>query len=91
MGEDIDHTIQPSSAQLSGCPYTFPKKDGKDVWQWLKVGDTMTESKDKKTNTVTFTREEIWWGAKEWDVNFYGNVAFNHQQLDTCRWELGKV
>lgn len=91
LGDEVDHIIASNSAQLSACPYEFPKEDGVDIWKWLKVGDTMTESKDKKTNTVTFTRDEVWWGAKDWDVNFYGNEEFDHSKLDSCRWEIGKV
>lgn len=91
LGDKIDHIIDSGSAELSSCPYKFPREDNKDVWKWLKVGDTMTESKDKKTSTVTFTRDEIWWGAKDWDANFYGNEEFDHTKLDSCRWEIGKV
>ena len=91
LGDEVDHIIASSSAQLSACPYKFPKEDGVDIWKWLKVGDTMTESKDKNTNTVTFTRDEVWWGAKAWDINFYGNEKFDHSKLDSCRWEMGKV
>lgn len=51
----------------------------------------MTQSKDKRTKTVTFTRDEVFWGAKEIDQNYYGNETFDHRNLGTCRWEFGKV
>ena len=91
LGEDIDHIVSIDSAQLSGCPYKFPTEDGKQVWTWTKTGDTMTQTKDKATNTVTFTRDTVYWGTKDPDLNFYGNVEFDHQQLSACRWEIGKV
>ena len=25
------------------------------------------------------------------DVNFYGNVTFNHADLENCRWKIGAV
>lgn len=91
LGEDIDHIVSMDSAQLSSCPYKFPTEDGKPVWTWTKTGDTMTQTKDKATNTVIFTRDTIYWGTKEPDENFYGNTPFNHNQLSSCRWEIGKV
>lgn len=91
LGEDIDHIVSMESAQLSSCPYKFPTENGKPVWTWTKTGDTMTQTKDKATNTVTFARDTIYWGTKDPDINFYGNVTFNHQELSSCRWEIGKV
>ena len=91
LGEDIDHIVSTESAQLSGCPYKFPTEKGKPVWTWTKTGDTMTQTKDTATNTVTFARDTIYWGNKDPDINFYGNVKFNHQELSSCRWEIGKV
>lgn len=91
IGGDIDHIVSIDSSQLSGCPYAFPTENDKPVWKWTKTGDTMTQTKDKATNTVTFIRETIYWGTKDPDQNFYGNIKFNHNQLNDCRWELGKV
>ena len=91
LGEDIDHIVSTESAQLSSCPYKFPTENGKPVWTWTKTGDTMTQTKDRATNTVTFARDTVYWGTKDPDLNFYGNVKFNHQQLSSCRWEIGKV
>ena len=92
LGDDIDHIVDMNSAQLSSCPYKFPTKDGKDLWTWTKTGDTMTQTKDKATNTVTFARDTIYWGTKEPDYNFYGNTSFSHNEnLSACRWEIGKV
>lgn len=25
------------------------------------------------------------------DINFYGNTAFNHNDLENCRWKIGAV
>lgn len=91
LGEDIDHIVSMDSAQLSSCPYSFPNKDGKPLWTWTKTGDTMTQTKDRATNTVIFARDTTYWGTKEPDENFYGNTSFNHDELSSCRWEIGKV
>lgn len=75
-GIDIDNIdyIERGSTWDSGCPI-----DTSD-WEWLKVG--MTYSYNSKANSTTVT--ETWWGAKEWDKEFYSSDT-------NIRWEFGKV
>lgn len=87
VGGEIDYTL---SAVPADCPYTFKQIQGKD-WKWLKVGDDV---QCQKTDAYEkFTRTETWWGALDWDPNFYGNAPFSHNypNLISCRWEIGRL
>lgn len=80
-----------NNALPSGCPFTFAQAFGYGTWQWIKTGDTINMSRDKTTGTTTFTRSETWNGALSADVNFYGRTAFNHNNLEECRWKFGAI
>lgn len=88
IGDEIDHVVENLPAD---CPYTFPKKDNKDVWVWVKTADEMSESKDMTTKQVTFTRHETYSGFTDVDRNFYGNGAFTHDEngILSGRWQIG--
>lgn len=88
IGDEIDHVVENLPAD---CPYTFPKKDNKDVWVWVKTGDEMSESKDLTTKQVTFTRHETYSGFTDVDRNFYGNAPFTHDEngILSGRWQIG--
>lgn len=91
IGDKIDYIVggsaNPSEAP-EGCPYTFPS-DPK--WVWVKTGDDMQHSKSKKFGKVTFQRTETFMGVISADVNYYGDVAFNHNNLSACRWIPGAL
>lgn len=64
------------SGDLSDSPFS-----GSTVYKdWLKVG--LTYNYNGQTNSTTIT--ETWWGAEEWDEDFYSSTA-------AVRWEFGKV
>ena len=86
IGGDIDH-LQPGLP--AGCPYTFEKADGTNDWQWIKTGDDMRHVKKKEK--ISFTRTETFIGVISADPNFYGNVSFNHADLENCRWMIGAL
>ena len=86
IGGDIDHV---QSSLPEGCPYTFEKADGTNDWQWIKTGDDMQHVKTKEK--ISFQRTETFMGVISADANFYGNVTFNHGDLENCRWKIGAV
>lgn len=70
---DIDY-IASGSSWHTGCPIDT------GGWDWLKVG--MTYNYNDKSNSTTVT--ETWWGAKDWDEDFYSANS-------NVRWEFGQV
>lgn len=68
----------------NGCPYKF-----EDDWLWLKVADNISET--RSNDEVTFTRRSVYQGVRDADPNYYGSTPFNHNNLETCRWEIGAV
>lgn len=83
IGDDIDHVL--TGNVPPGCPYDFPS----NTWTWIKTGDDMTHVKTKEK--ISFQRTETFMGVISADPNYYGNEAFNHSSLDTCRWKIGEV
>lgn len=90
IGNGIDHIMPDTFLTDAKCPYKFPtqQQDG-IVYQWVKVGDQMTQTKTK--TSLTFNRTQQYWGVISADVNLYGNVPFDHNNLDNCRWKVGEV
>lgn len=84
VGEDVDHVVNGLPA---GCPYNFPSGD--DAWQWVKIGDDMQHVKTRER--ISFTRTETFMGVISADPNYYGNTAFDHSNLEECRWKPGEV
>jgi hypothetical protein len=85
LGNEIDKlilTVQPTG-QPTGCPFTL------EGWSFIKVAEDINCVKEN--TKLTYYTKEVFWGAREWDENFYGRKDFNHNELETCRWELGKV
>lgn len=87
-GAGIDVAL---SSLPAGCPFTFPASPWGTAWSWIKTGDTVNMSRDKASGTTTYTRTETWNGAVSPDVNFYGTGAFNHNNLEECRWKFGEL
>lgn len=89
--EDIGGDLDTICDLPSDCPYSFA--DG--PWEWLKVGDTMTQTKDRQKGIVYFTRTESFEGYPEGsiDVNFYGTGNFRHDKsgIEEGRWKLGEL
>jgi hypothetical protein len=88
IANEIDHIVDLPNE----CPYEFATNaDNTDKWEWLKVGDDVTQTKTK--TSIYFERKEIWWGFKDIDKNFYGNGTFTHSEdgILSGRWELGKL
>lgn len=84
IGEDLDII----SANLpNDCPYQFPNET--PPWKWMKIGDDITQTHTK--TTTSFTRREVWQGMKNADINYYGDISFDHANLISCRWEIGQV
>lgn len=89
IGDKIDYIVGGSASpkdKPDGCPYSFPT-DPK--WIWVKTGDDMQHVKTK--GRVSFARTETFMGVISADVNYYGDVAFNHSNLSACRWIPGKL
>lgn len=87
IGNQIDYIVGGSanpSAAPKGCPYTF---DG--GWMWVKTGDDMAHVKTK--GRISFQRTETYMGVISADINYYGDVAFNHNNLSACRWKPGEL
>lgn len=80
IGQDLDYEVT-----LLNCPYEFDA-----VWKFIKIGDDMTQTTDKKANTTTFTRKETFMGVTNYDKNFYGSRPFSHTKegILSGRWEL---
>lgn len=89
IGDKIDYIVGGSanpSAAPKGCPYTFPT-DPK--WIWVKTGDDMQHVKTR--GRISFQRTETFMGIISADVNYYGDVAFDHNNLSACRWKPGEL
>lgn len=89
IGDKIDYIVGGSaspSEKPEGCPYTFPTTPR---WIWVKTGDDMQHVKTKRS--VQFQRTETFMGVISADLNYYGDVAFNHNNLSACRWEVGEL
>lgn len=89
IGDKIDYIVGGSAspkAAPDGCPYKFPT-DTK--WIWVKTGDDMQHVKTK--GRISFQRTETFMGIISADVNYYGDVAFNHNNLSACRWKPGEL
>lgn len=69
----IDY-IESGNSWDNGCPIET------SGWDWLKVG--MTYNYNSKANSTTIT--ETWWGAQDWDEDFY---SANQNR----RWQFGGV
>ena len=89
VGDKIDFIVGGSANPLprpKGCPYKFPDEP---KWIWVKTGDDMQHTKQR--SKITFTRTETFMGVLSADVNYYGDVAFNRQNLKGCRWKPGEL
>lgn len=86
LGEDIDHLVD---GVPNGCPYSFPESQSGESWQWIKTGDDLQHVKTKER--ISFQRTETFMGVISADINFYGNVPFDHSNLSACRWKIGEV
>lgn len=82
IGDKVDHVL--TGDVPDGCPYSFPD-DPK--WQWVKTGDDMQHVKTKEK--ISFQRTETFMGVISADPNYYGNVDFDHSNLEECRWIPG--
>lgn len=89
IGDKIDYivggTANPKD-RPDGCPYTFPSSP---KWIWVKTGDDMQHVKTRER--VSFQRTETFMGVISADINYYGDVAFDHNNLSGCRWEPGEL
>lgn len=89
IGDKIDYivggTASPKEAP-DGCPYTFPTEP---KWIWIKTGDDMHHVKVK--GKISFQRVETYMGVISADINYYGDVAFDHNNLSACRWKPGEL
>lgn len=56
---------------------------------WVKTGDDMQHIKTK--GRIAFARTETFMGVISADINYYGDVAFDHSNLSGCRWVPGKL
>lgn len=91
LGESIDYIVGGAAnpkAAPDGCPYTF-SNDPK--WIWVKTGDDMVHHKSEKFGKITFQRTETFMGVLSADINYYGDTAFNHNNLSSCRWIPGAL
>ena len=89
IGDKIDYIVGGSAspkAAPDGCPYTFPTEP---KWIWVKTGDDMQHVKTK--GRISFARTETFMGVLSADINYYGDVAFDHSNLSACRWIPGKL
>lgn len=89
IGDKIDYIVggsaEPKDAP-DGCPYEFPTEP---KWIWIKTGDDMSHTKTK--GRVSFQRTETFMGVISADINYYGDVAFDHDNLSACRWAPGQL
>ena len=53
-------------------PFYIPTYPGVQHWEWLCQGSNVSTVEDPRTKKVTVTVSTSYWGAAEWDVNFYG-------------------
>ena len=53
-------------------PFNIPTYQGIQHWEWLCHGSNVSTVEDQRTKKVTVTVSTSYWGAAEWDVNFYG-------------------
>ena len=53
-------------------PFYIPTYPGVQHWEWLCQGSNVSTIEDPRTKKVTVTVSTSYWGAAEWDVNFYG-------------------
>ena len=53
-------------------PFYIPTYPGIQHWEWLCQGSNVSTVEDPRTKKVTVTVSTSYWGAAEWDVNFYG-------------------
>ena len=89
IGDKIDYIVGGSAKPKDapdGCPYTFPT-DPK--WIWVKTGDDMQHVKTK--GKISFQRTETFMGVISADINYYGDVKFDHNNLSACRWKPGEL
>ena len=89
IGDKIDYIVGGSASPKAaphGCPYTFPTEP---KWIWVKTGDDMQHVKTR--GRISFARTETFMGVLSADINYYGDVAFNHSNLSACRWIPGKL
>lgn len=86
LGEDIDYVHE----LPSGCPYAFNSK-----WIFIKIGDDMSQIKDKEKQSTSFTRHETFMGvlSDSYDKNYYGNGEFSHteQGIKNGRWKRKSI
>ena len=89
IGDKIDYIVGGSAKpQLApdGCPYTFPTDPR---WIWVKTGDDMQHVKTR--GRISFQRTETFMGVISADINYYGDVKFDHNNLSACRWKPGEL
>ena len=53
-------------------PFNIPTYPGIQHWEWLCQGSSVSTVEDPRTKKITVTVSTSYWGAAEWDVNFYG-------------------
>lgn len=85
LGQEIDYLISDNqpTGQPEDCPFTL------EGWSFIKVAEDINCVKEN--TKLTYYLKEVFWGAREWDKNFYGTEKFNHNDLEDCRWDIGEV
>lgn len=58
-------------------------------WKWLKIDDSVEMS--KVGGVTRWVQTTKWQGMPNPDENFYGSVAFDHANLEGCRWIVGEL
>lgn len=63
---------QPDVITGVNLPFNIPTYPGIQHWEWLCQGSNVSTTEDLRSKKVTVTVSTSYWGAAEWDVNFYG-------------------
>ena len=63
---------QPDVITVPLQPFDVPTYPGVQSWKWLCQGSNVSTVEDPRTKKVTVTVSTSYWGAAEWDENFYG-------------------
>ena len=63
---------QPDVITVPLQPFDVPTYPGIQSWKWLCQGSNVSTVEDPRTKKVTVTVSTSYWGAADWDENFYG-------------------